>query len=878
MWTSSKIRNTFTEYFREKGHTVVASSSLVPINDPTLLFTNAGMNQFKDVFLGLDKRSYTRATTAQKCVRAGGKHNDLDTVGRTPRHHTFFEMLGNFSFGDYFKEQAVTYAWELLTEVIGLPKDRLWITIYKDDEEAFNLWLEIAELSTERIIRLGEKDNFWSMGDTGPCGPCSEIMYDRGIEFACSDNCAVGVCDCDRWLEIWNLVFMQYNRDEQGVMSLLPRPSIDTGMGLERLASVLQNKSSNYDTDLFVPIIKQVEKLTGKNYDPGEKGFPFRVITDHSRACLFLITDGVLPSNDGRGYVLRRILRRAVRFGKLLGIEEPFLYKNVDVIVDIMKDAYPEVAEKQEFVKKVIRLEEERFFVTLSEGIKKLEEIIRVNQEKGASLIKGEEAFMLYDTYGFPLDLTEDMAAENGLKVDTAGFNTMMGEQRRRARQANKTGSAFAGERILHEILTGTAESKFVGYENYNADGKVLALLKDNLLTANAADEDVMIITDYTPFYAESGGQVADSGIIRGSKGHLTVLDVQKVGNWIIHYGHLEGQITQGETVCLENDPEKRLDTARNHTATHLLHKALREVLGEHAQQKGSLVEASRLRFDFAQLSSLTDEQLEEIENRVNRAIWSLYDLNTTLTNVQNARQMGAMALFGEKYGEEVRVVKIGDYSMELCGGTHVQNTGQIGLFKILSEASIGSGLRRIEAVTGSYAYNYLRSAEINLKKAAQQLRTAPAEVNERIESLNKILKDKEKEIDHLKAKMSQAGNDDILSKAVLINEARLLFAQVEQEDANLLRQNAEMLRDKLGSAVVMLGAVIEEKAVLVCFVSKDLLEKGLHAGKLIGLAAKIAGGGGGGRPDMAQAGGKDTAKLMEALTAAQQSAEKTLT
>jgi len=878
VWTSSKIRNTFTEYFREKGHTVVASSSLVPINDPTLLFTNAGMNQFKDVFLGLDKRSYTRATTAQKCVRAGGKHNDLDTVGRTPRHHTFFEMLGNFSFGDYFKEQAVTYAWELLTEVIGLPKDRLWITIYKDDEEAFNLWLEIAELSTERIIRLGEKDNFWSMGDTGPCGPCSEIMYDRGIEFACSDNCAVGVCDCDRWLEIWNLVFMQYNRDEQGVMSLLPRPSIDTGMGLERLASVLQNKSSNYDTDLFVPIIKQVEKLTGKNYDPGEKGFPFRVITDHSRACLFLITDGVLPSNDGRGYVLRRILRRAVRFGKLLGIEEPFLYKNVDVIVDIMKDAYPEVAEKQEFVKKVIRLEEERFFVTLSEGIKKLEEIIRVNQEKGASLIKGEEAFMLYDTYGFPLDLTEDMAAENGLKVDTAGFNTMMGEQRRRARQANKTGSAFAGERILHEILTGTAESKFVGYENYNADGKVLALLKDNLLTANAADEDVMIITDYTPFYAESGGQVADSGIIRGSKGHLTVLDVQKVGNWIIHYGHLEGQITQGETVCLENDPEKRLDTARNHTATHLLHKALREVLGEHAQQKGSLVEANRLRFDFAQLSSLTDEQLEEIENRVNRAIWSLYDLNTTLTNVQNARQMGAMALFGEKYGEEVRVVKIGDYSMELCGGTHVQNTGQIGLFKILSEASIGSGLRRIEAVTGSYAYNYLRSAEINLKKAAQQLRTAPAEVNERIESLNKILKDKEKEIDHLKAKMSQAGNDDILSKAVLINEARLLFAQVEQEDANLLRQNAEMLRDKLGSAVVMLGAVIEEKAVLVCFVSKDLLEKGLHAGKLIGLAAKIAGGGGGGRPDMAQAGGKDTAKLMEALTAAQQSAEKTLT
>ncbi len=877
MWTSSKIRNTFTEYFREKGHTVLPSSSLVPINDPTLLFTNAGMNQFKDVFLGLDNRSYNRATTAQKCVRAGGKHNDLDTVGRTPRHHTFFEMLGNFSFGDYFKEQAITYAWELLTEVIQLPKERLIITIYKDDEEAFALWQKVAHLSSDRIIRLGEKDNFWSMGDTGPCGPCSEIMYDRGKEYACSDNCAVGVCDCDRWLEIWNLVFMQYNRDENGVMSPLPRPSIDTGMGLERVTSILQNKASNYDTDLFVPIIKQIEKLTGKDYDRLEGGFPFRVIADHSRACLFLIADGVLPSNDGRGYVLRRILRRAVRFGKLLGIEEPFIYKNVDVVVDIMKEAYPELVEKQEFVKKVILLEEERFFVTLSEGIKKLEEIIVQNKEKDENNIKGEEAFMLYDTYGFPLDLTEDIAEENGLEVDTEGFNLMMEQQRQRARQANKTGSAFAGERIFHEILNEVKDSVFVGYENNYTDAKVLAILKDNCLVENAADEDIMVITDRTPFYAESGGQVADSGIIKGINGQLIVEDVQKVGKWIIHFGHLTGSIARGETVRLENDREKRLNIARNHTATHLLHKALREVLGEHAQQKGSLVEPNRLRFDFAQLTPLTIEQLEEIENRVNEAIWNLYDLNTTLTGVEQAKEMGATALFGEKYGEEVRVVKIGDYSMELCGGTHVQNTGQIGLLKIISEASIGSGLRRIEAVTGSYAFSYLRQAETSLRKVAVQLRTTTNDVNDRLESLNKTLKEREKEIDNLKAKISNASSGDILSKAISFNGANLLFETVVQEDVNLLRQNAEMLKDKLGSSVVMLGAVIDDKVSLVCFISKDLVEKGLHAGKLIGLAAKIAGGGGGGRPDMAQAGGKDTAKLAEALDTARQMAEKTL-
>ena len=877
MWTSNRIRRTFIDYFRERGHTEVPSSSLVPINDPTLLFTNAGMNQFKDVFLGLDTRSYNRAVTAQKCVRAGGKHNDLDTVGRTPRHHTFFEMLGNFSLRDYFKEQAIIYAWELLTQVIGLSRENLWITIYQDDDEAFGLWQQVTGLTPERIIRLGEEDNFWSMGDTGPCGPCSEIMYDRGSEYSCGEECGIGVCDCDRWLEIWNLVFMQYNRDENGVMTPLPRPSIDTGMGLERLASILQNKNSNYDTDLFVPIIAQIEKLTGKEYDPAEAGFPFRVIADHSRSCLFLIADGVLPSNDGRGYVLRRILRRAVRFGKMLGIEEPFLYKNVDVIVETMKDAYPEIEEKQEFIKKVIRLEEERFFVTLSEGIKKLEEIIGVNRSQGLSQIKGEDAFMLYDTYGFPLDLTEDMAEENGLEVDTAGFDLMMAEQRQRARQANKTSNAFASERIIHDILALIPASDFVGYENYAAEGRILAMIKESDLVKNAADEEIMIITDRTPFYAESGGQTADSGTIKGQKGQLMVQDVQKIGTWIIHYGYLNGSMEAGEEVHLENDRQKRLDTARNHTATHLLHKALREVLGEHAQQKGSLVEANRLRFDFTQLTPLTEQEVLEIENRVNRSIWNLYDLTTTLTDVKQAREMGAVALFGEKYGEEVRVVSIGDYSMELCGGTHVDNTGQIGLFKILSEASIGSGLRRIEAVTGSYAFEHLRQAENDLKRAALQLKTTPAEVNEKIEAVTKTIKEKEKEIEQLRGKMAQAGNEDIISQAVDVQGVRLLFTRVDQEDANLLRQNAEMLKDKLGSAVVMLGAVIDNKAVMVCFVSKDLLDKGLHAGKLISLAAKIAGGGGGGRPDMAQAGGRDASKLAEALEAARQLAEKTL-
>ncbi|SHG81155.1 alanyl-tRNA synthetase [Thermosyntropha lipolytica DSM 11003] len=877
MLKSSEIRKMFLDYFKENGHTVVASSSLVPADDPTLLFSNAGMNQFKDVFLGLDKRPYTRATTAQKCVRAGGKHNDLDTVGRTPRHHTFFEMLGNFSFGDYFKREAIGYAWEFLTGRLGLEEEKLWITIYKDDEEAFSLWQEVAGVKPERIIRLGEKDNFWSMGDTGPCGPCSEIIYDRGERYACGDDCRIGGCDCDRWLEIWNLVFMQYNRDEEGNMTPLPRPSIDTGMGLERITAVMQGVESNYDTDLFVPLIKKVEELTGKKYAWDEQGFPFRVIADHSRACTFLIADGVLPSNEGRGYVLRRILRRAVRFGRFLGIEEPFLYKMVPIVVDIMKDAYPELEERKGFVEEVIKREEERFFVTLNEGIRKVEEIIAKAKQEGRNIITGEEAFMLYDTYGFPMDLTEDMAEENGFTVDRAGFNRMMEEQKERARQANKGEDAFKKELLLTELLGDLPATVFTGYERLLDKSEIIALIKDETLKERVEDSEAMLVVRQTPFYAESGGQVADTGIIEGKNGYMEVRDVRKIGPFIIHAGIVKGLLTQGEEVELKVDEEKRMATARNHTATHLLHRALRQVLGEHAQQKGSLVEPDRLRFDFSHLSSLSGEEIAKVEKIVNEAIWHMYPVSTEETSLDKAREMGAIALFGEKYGATVRVVKAGDFSMELCGGTHVRNTGEIGIFKIISEGSIGSGLRRIEAITGHAVLDYINKMEREMEMTAAVLKTSPHNIAEKVETLSRTLKEKEREIEQLKARISRSSTEDLLKTAYQVNGVNILVARVESEDINLLRQNAETLRDKLGSSVVLLGAVVGDKVAFVCFVSKDLVAKGLHAGKIVGEAARVAGGGGGGRPDMAQAGGKEVSKLDEALTVAKSVIESAL-
>lgn len=857
---------------------VVESSSLVPFNDPTLLFANAGMNQFKDVFLGIDKRPYNRATTSQKCVRAGGKHNDLDTVGRTPRHHTFFEMLGNFSFGDYFKEDAIKFAWEFLTDVAGLPEGRLYATIYQDDEEAYLLWRDMIGVPAARIVRLGEKDNFWSMGDTGPCGPCSEILYDRGEQYSCGHpQCGIGVCDCDRWLEIWNLVFMQFNRNDQGEMTPLPRPSIDTGMGLERLCSILQNVESNFETDLFTPIIKQIETLTNRSYDPGEGGFPFRVIADHSRACTFLIADGVLPSNDGRGYVLRRILRRAVRFGQFLGLEEPFLYKMVEVVCEIMSDAYPFLLEKESFVQEVIKLEEERFFITLKEGVKKVDEIIQTAVGEGRREIKGEEAFTLYDTYGFPLDLTEDMAEENRFTVDKDGFNRMMEEQRNRARQAQKSDNAFAEEQMLAQILADVPGTGFTGYDRYEEESVILAIIKDGVQVDFAADAEVIVISSSTPFYAESGGQVADIGFIHADTGTVAVNDVQKISRWIIHRGQLSGSLRTGDLIRLEVETGRRLDTARNHTATHLLHKALRTVLGEHAQQKGSLVEPARLRFDFSQLSALTGEQLTEIEEIVNQAILSGYPVRTTVTDINEAREMGATALFGEKYGDEVRVVEVDGFSMELCGGTHVRNTGEIGLFKLTSEGSIGSGLRRIEAFTGRGAMEYFNQIEREVREAANALKTNPTDINKRIDALNRALKEKDKEIIQLKSRLSKSAGEDVIEKAFEINGAKVLVADVQSPDTDNLRQTAERLKDKLGSAVVLLGAVIDNRVALICFASKDVIDRGINAGKIVGAAARVAGGGGGGRPDMAQAGGKDVDQLTNALAEGKAMIEKIL-
>ena len=877
MWTSNQIRKTFLEYFQQHNHIIVDSSSLVPVNDPTLLFTNAGMNQFKDVFLGIDRRNYIRATTSQKCVRAGGKHNDLDTVGRTPRHHTFFEMLGNFSFGDYFKDEAIRLAWEFLTEVVKLPPEQLYATVYKDDDQAAEIWADKIGVPPQRIIRLGEKDNFWSMGDTGPCGPCSEIIFDRGQEHACGENCAIGDCDCDRWLEIWNLVFMQYNRDEAGVMTPLPRPSIDTGMGLERLTSILQSVASNFDTDLFLPLIAQIENLTGQKYDQGEKGFPFRVIADHSRACTFLIADGVLPSNDGRGYVLRRILRRAVRFGKLLGINQPFLYKNVDVVCSLMQEAYPYLSERRDFVAQVIRMEEERFFVTLNEGLKKVEEILQRSRSRGERIIDGEAAFMLYDTFGFPLDLTEDVASENDFTVDTVGFNRMMEEQRNRARQANQGETAFVQERLLSELLASIPAVEFTGYDRLQEESTIVALVQNEARIAQVTGGEVMLVSAATPFYAESGGQVSDSGLIQGSNGVMEVRSVHKTADWIIHLGVVDGSFQEGQSVQLKVENGPRLDTARNHTATHLLHRALRQVLGEHAQQKGSLVESDRLRFDFSHLSSVSDEELKDIELRVNQAIWNNYQVTTAVKGIADARKMGAIALFGEKYDDQVRVVQVGDFSMELCGGTHISSTGQIGLFKILSEGSVGAGLRRIEAVTGRSAWQYVNSLEQELKTSAQLLKTTPQEVSHRVEQLNHQLRERERELEALKAQMTKAASQDLLEKAETVGEAKVLIEAVAAADANSLRQNAEMLRDKLGNAVVLLGSTTNGKVLFVCFVSPELVKRGVNAGQIVAAAARVAGGGGGGRADMAQAGGKDPAKLAEALASARQMVEKTL-
>lgn len=854
MLTSKEIRQKFIDYFKKNGHVHVPSSSLVPVNDPTLLFTNAGMVQFKDMFLGLQELPYKRAVTSQKCVRAGGKHNDLDSVGRTPRHHTFFEMLGNFSFGDYFKRDAIHFAWEFLTGELDLPKEKLYISVYLDDDEAFNLWQEVAKVPADRIVRLGEKDNFWSMGDTGPCGPCSEIYIDRGFEMSCGrEDCALGVCECDRFTELWNLVFMQFDRDSSGKLTPLPKPSIDTGMGLERITMILQGVKSNYDTDLLFPIIQEVEKLTGEKYYQDQRGFPFRVIADHARACSFLISDGIMPSNEGRGYVLRRILRRAVRFGRVIGFNGPFLHKMVDVVVKIMGETYGDLVEKSGFIKEVIRNEEERFLLTLSDGIQRVEEIINRAKEKGINTIDGKDAFLLYDTFGFPIDLTQDIAEENNLELDRKGFEEAMTEQRERAKKARSKAS-YQGEGLEKELESIPA-TEFLGYKENLTKGKVIAIT------------DKGIIVDKTVFYGESGGQVGDKGYIRWDGGEFNVVETKVLNKVYVHIG--EGSIPSvGEIVELNIDVKKRKSTARNHTATHLLHQALREVLGTHVNQKGSYVEDERLRFDFSHYAPVTKDEIGRIETIVNDKILENLKIESEITTVEDAIEKGAAALFGEKYGQEVRMITVDSYSKELCGGTHVSFTGEIGLFKITGESSIGAGLRRIEAVTGLYVMELLKTKENTIEEISHRLKTSKDEVILKIEELQASIKQKDKELDDFKNQMVARQFESLVINAKKSDGYSYIVSEVQVKDMDSLRELADRTRNRLGDSIVILGSVIDEKASFVVMVSKDLTKQ-YHAGKLIKDIAAVAGGSGGGRPDMAMAGGKFANKLQDALNLA---------
>ncbi len=857
MKSSAELRRLFLDFFAERGHEVVASSPLVPANDPTLLFTNAGMVQFKETFLGLEKRGYTRATSAQRCVRAGGKHNDLENVGYTARHHTFFEMLGNFSFGDYFKREAIGYAWEFLTEVLGLPPERLWVTVFDEDEEAADIWLKEIGVDPQRFSRIGAKDNFWQMGDTGPCGPCTEIFYDHGPEVAGGPPGTPDE-DGDRYIEIWNLVFMQYDRDAQGELHPLPRPSVDTGMGLERLAAVMQGVHSNYEIDLFQNLMRAVADLAGRE-DLGDNSL--KVIADHIRSCSFLITDGVMPSNEGRGYVLRRIIRRAVRHGTRLGLHEPFFHKLVAPLVAEMGAAYPELGAARDQVERVLRQEEERFAETLEQGLQILEQAVA---RLSGTEIPGEAVFRLYDTYGFPVDLTADIARERGLTLDMAGFEAEMQAQRERARAASQFQADFAP----HLEIGG--RTAFTGYDHLEDEGRVTALVVGGEpVEAMRAGEDGMVVLDRTPFYAESGGQVGDRGVLGAAGMEFTVRDARKQGEAAIaHFGRLErGELRVGERVTARVNQSVRRDTAYNHSATHLLHAALRKVLGEHVNQKGSLVEADRLRFDFAHFEPIGVEQLERIEQLVNEQIRLNHPVETQLMSLDQALDSGAMALFGEKYADDVRVLRMGDFSVELCGGTHVQRTGDIGLFKVVAESGIAAGVRRIEAVTGPRAVARVEDSEARLARIAELLKGSREDVDERVRQLLERSRGLEKEVERLKGKLASSQGDELADQAVDVDGVRVLAARLDGADAKTLRETVDQLKNKLGSAAVVLAAVSGEKVSLVAGVTKDRLDR-IKAGDLVNAVALQVGGRGGGRADMAQAGGTQPEHLDAALSA----------
>ena len=884
--SSRAIRRAFLEYFKDKGHKVVESSPLIPQDDPTLLFTNAGMVQFKRVFLGEEKRPYKRAVSCQKCVRAGGKHNDLENVGYTARHHTFFEMLGNFSFGDYFKEEAIEFGWDFLTNVIGLPKDRLWITVYKDDKEARRLWQRIAGISYERIIGLGEKDNFWAMGDTGPCGPCSEILIDQGEGVGCKrPSCKVG-CDCDRYLELWNLVFMQYFRDEAGKLHPLPRPSIDTGMGLERISAVCQEKLNNFDTDLFSGIISSIEAVSQKKYGAKmEWDVAMRVISDHARASAFLISDGVMPSNEGRGFVLRRIIRRSLRYGRTLGLNEPFMAHICKRVIEEMKDPYHELASSYETVKKVVTVEEERFLKTLDLGLDMLSQEIKGLKNRGKTCISGEFAFKLYDTYGLPIDIVQDIAKEQGLSLDRKGYEENMRLQKERSKKASKDTVIRELPKEYQELTKKGAGGEFCGYDTCSCKGRLLCLYGGK--TDDSKEWEFVKRTDrmgwrgeavfsITPFYAEAGGQVGDSGEIRGEDGRLRAIcnNTIRRGGLICHLIELK----EGELVC-GNDYEltvlegRRRAIERNHTATHLLHSALREILGGHVQQSGSLVEAGRLRFDFSYFSKVDKEKLNRIEAIVNQEIRNNTPVETELMSIEEAKKKGAIALFGEKYGETVRVVRIDGFSMELCGGTHVRRTGSIGLFKILHETGIASNIRRIEAVTGKEAIEYVQSIEDRLIRISGILKSPVNEVEERVATLSSRLKAMQKEIDALRLKGTAIDVDEMIKSATLIDSPNGAIHLISQKtpfsDPKAMRGLGDKLKNRLKNGVIVLGGADKKKAMLLVMVTKAL-SKDIHAGELIRPIAKIVGGGGGGRPDMAQAGGPLYDKLDEAISGAE--------
>jgi alanyl-tRNA synthetase len=860
----SEIRASFLRFFESKGHTIVPSSSLVPQGDPTLLFTNAGMVQFKDIFLGNETRPYSRATTVQKVVRAGGKHNDLDEVGRTQRHHVFFEMLGNFSFGDYFKREAIGYAWELITEVYKLPRERLWATVFEEDDEAAALWQEVAGLPPERIVRLGAKDNFWEMAATGPCGPNSEIFIDLGEERRCdAPVCSIATCGCERWREFWNLVFMQFERQPDGSLVPLPKPSVDTGMGLERLATILQGVETTWDTDLLRPLIDRVVELSGRSYDQQEwePGFPHRVVADHARAITFLIADGVLPSNEGRGYVLRRILRRAARFGRQLGFQEPFLARVAQTVVDQFGDAYPELRQRQAFVERVITVEEEKFDRTLNQGLSLLAEALKRLPAGGR--LDGEEAFRLYDTYGFPPELTEEIAGERGFSVAQAGFDAAMARQRATARAAGKLGLTGAASAEVYRQLELPA-TEFVGYDRLDDSSVVVGLIRAGQPAERVGEGDeVEIVTVRTPFYAEAGGQVGDTGEIEALTGLARVTDTQRpLAGLTVHRARVErGTLELGSEVFLRVDATRRRDIMRHHSATHLLHKALRDQLGTHAQQAGSLVAPDRLRFDFTHVAPLTPDERERIESEINEAIRADLPQQTEVTSYQEAVGQGAMALFGEKYGDQVRMVAFGDYSKELCGGTHVRATGEIGQLRIVSEGSVAAGVRRIEAVAGRAADQYVRERLGEVERLGQRLGTA--DVAGRVEALLSELQEQRREIERLRRERASGSVDQMLADAVAVDGMKVLAKRVDESDAGQLRQLGDVLRAKLGPSVVALGSAAGGKATIVVMASPGT---NVHAGQVAGRLGQAVDGRGGGRPDNGQAGGPTADKLDQAL------------